>query len=172
MKLLQQWPWNALFLKLYIIVPIAISLLFTGLFYPLYHAYTFIILLLIPCGLFFYFLLSPVKKQVDTLLTCISAQNGEAVESLLLINKKQSPGIVILRDNVIILIPVDGRRRKLPLTDIKSVITSTRLANKQLISKTVFTLITQKDSQYVFAVSRSIGTRWSARLLDDTRNTI
>ena len=172
MKLFEQWPWNALFLKLYVIAPIAISLLLTGLFYPLYHTYTFIILLIIPCGLFIYFSFSPINKQINTLLACISAQNGEAVEALLLINEKQSPGIAILRDDVIILIPVDSRRRKLPLADIKNIIANTRLPDKQLISKTVFTLTTQKDSQYIFAVSRSIGTRWSVKLKNDSRNTI
>ena len=172
MKLFEQWPWNTLFLKLYIIAPIAISLLLTGLFYPLYQAYTFFILLIIPCGLVIYLSFSPISKQINTLLACISAQNGEAVEALLLINKKQSPGIAILRDNAIILIPVDGRRRKLPLADIKSVITTRRLPNKQLIKKMVFTLTTRKDSQYIFAVSQSIGTKWSVRLSDDSRNTI
>ena len=165
MKFLEQWPWNGLFLKLYIIAPIAISLLFTGLFYTHYHLHTLIILLTIPCGLIIYLLFSPIKKQIDILLGCISAQNGETAEALLLIDQKISPGIVILRDRVIILIPINGRRRKLQLTDIKNITTNTRLANKHLVSKTVFTLETQQSRQYMFAVARSTGTRWSKKLL-------
>jgi len=165
MKFPEQWPWNGLFLKLYIIAPIAISLLLTGLLYQHYHLYTLIILLSIPCGLIVYLLFSPVKKQIDILLGCISAQNGESAEALLVIDQKQSPGIVILRDKVIILIPIDGRRRKLQLTDVKNITTTTQLANKYLISKTVFTLETQQSHQYIFAVARSTGTRWSKKLL-------
>jgi len=168
-RLFEQWPWHPLFLKLYIFAPVTLSLLLTGFIYPYYHYYSFITLIIIPVGIFIHHLQSTIAEKIKTLLGCISAQNGQAVEALLIIDNKQSPGIVILRDTMIILIPIDGRRKKLLFTDIKNVATTYNLANTLLFSKTVFMLETQKSSQYIFAVSRSTGTQWSEKLINDAR---
>ena len=171
-KLLEKWPWDRTVLKLYIIFPILTSLLLIGLLYPDYGNYSLAVLLTIPTGLTLYFRFAPICKQINTLLGCISAQNGEAIAARLVINKTTSPGIVILRKDVIILIPVTGRRRKLQLSDIRKMEQTYHLPDKRLISKTVFIMETQTTSQYTFAVPRSTGNRWSNKFPNVTRNAI
>lgn len=165
MKLFEKWPWDSLLLKSYIIAPVILSPLTIYQFYSNYH-YSLLILATIPAGLFLYIHFLKINKMMDTLLQCKSAKNGEAVAARLMFNENQSPGIAILRNDVIILIPVKGRRRKLPLSGIKHIEQSTGL------SKTVITLETENSSQYTLKINHSIARKWLKKLTNATGHII
>jgi len=164
MQLREQWPWNKSYLKLYIALPTITAIVLSSSLYSKLGLNSFYFLLFIPVGAVFWFIYSAIEKKVNVLLGCISAQNGEAVESLLVIGNTQSPGIAILRDDVLILIPVVGRRRKYKLENVLSVKQSHWLPGKFVWGKTAFHLQTSGSTKIAFAVSESVGKRWYNQL--------
>ena len=166
MQLREQWPWNKNYLNLYIALPTTIALVFSTLLYSEYGVNSFYFLLFIPAGAVFWFIYAAVGKKVTILMGCKSAQNGEAVESLLVIGDKQSPGIAILRTDVLILIPIIGRRRKYKLENIVSVKKSHWLPGKFVWGKIAFHLQTSGTTRIAFAVSESVGKRWYDQLAE------
>ena len=163
MKLRDQWPWSKGFLKLYLALPAIIAILFSVSLYSKQGLSSFYFLLFIPVGVVFWLNYAAIGKKVAVLMNCKSAQNGEAVESLLVIGNKQSPGIAILRSDVLILIPVTGRRRKYKLENILSVKHSHCLPGKFIWEKTVFHLQTS-GTAIAFAIPESVAKRWYGQL--------
>ena len=164
MQLREQWPWNKDFLKLYIALPAITAIVFSASLYSEHGLNSLYFLLFIPAGAIFWFIYAAVGKKVAVLMGCKSAQNGEAVESLLVIGNKQSPGIAILRTDALILIPVIGRRRKYKLENILSVKQNRWLPGKFVWGKIAFHLQTSGSTTIAFAVSESVGKRWYGQL--------
>ncbi len=168
MQFREQWLWNKLFLKLYIALPAITAIALIPNLYPEYGLKSFYFLLFIPTGTALWFIYTNIGKKVTILMKCKSAQNGEAVESLLVIGKKQSPGIAILREDVLILIPIIGRRRKYKLESIRSIKKDHWLPGKFLWGKMVFHLQTSSATTIAFAVPESVGKRWYEQLTKQT----
>lgn len=168
MQLRDQWLWEQYFLNLYIVVPALICIFFIGILYPDIDSHSFYFILFIPMGIATRYFFSNIAKKVDILMHCKSAKNGEAVAGLVIVNQKKSPGIVILRDDVIILIPVNGRRRKYKLMNIISIKKAHTLSGCFMWGKIAFFLETSGSTDITFAVPVSVGNRWYTQL---TRNT-
>jgi hypothetical protein len=164
MPLRDQWSWNDNYLKLYLVLPAIIAIVLSAILYPSQGLYSLYFLLFIPTGVVFWFIYAAVGKKVSVLMSCKSALNGEAVESLLVIGKIQSPGIAILRPDVLILIPIVGRRRKYKLENILSIKQSNWLPGKFVWGKTAFHLQTTGTTKIAFAVSESVGELWCSKL--------
>ncbi|MCW9014073.1 MAG: hypothetical protein OQL06_09845 [Gammaproteobacteria bacterium] len=162
----QQWPWNKIYLRLYLILFSLLAIIFTVALYPSLGLNALYFLLGIPTGFFIRLHHARTGSKVNTLMNCKSAQNGEVVESLLSIGQHQSPGVAILRDDVLILIPIVGRRRKIQLNNINSVKQSSWLAGKYLWGKTALLLETNSSTQLALALPRTIATRWQQQITD------
>lgn len=160
----EQWPWNQSYLKLFLALPAIIGISITFILFPDFGNHALYFLMISFAGVFFYFIYSVVGKKVKILLNCKSAKNGEAVESLLVIGHKQSPGIAILRDDVLILIPIIGRRRKLPLKNITAIKCSRWLPGKFVWGKTAFHLETLNKTPLAFAIAKPVALRWFSKL--------
>lgn len=160
-QLRNQWPWNPSYLQLYWLLPLVMSLLLVWIFFNRFQLYASLFLLLIPLGLLIHTLYSSIERSVDILRHCKSAQNGEVADSMIMIGQQPSPGVAILRDTALVLIPIKGRRRKLQLADIASVQESNRLAGKLIWGKHVFYLTTHHGKSLSFAIAETIGKRWS-----------
>ncbi len=166
-QLRNQWPWNPTYLQLYRLLPLFMSLLLVLIFFNQLQLYASLFLLLIPIGVLLHTIYSSVERRVDVLRHCKSAQNGEVADSMMMLGQQPSPGVAILRDTVLVLIPIEGRRRKLQLADIASVQESHKLAGKFVWGKHIFQLTTQHGKTLTFAVAKTIGNRWSKVLNHD-----
>ena len=168
MNIFETWPWGKLSLKLYIVIPVLFCGLLFLLFYPLDSIFITLSLLSLSAGIILFFKNFHIRQKINTLLNCKSAQNGTVTETLISINNKFSPGIAIVRQTVIILIPITGRRRKLQLSNICKISTSIKLQHRIFNSKTSITLETDKASQYTFIIPKSITNQWLEQLLNAT----
>lgn len=125
-------------------------------------------------GLFILFFLIPIlifidryqktNKLVGVLKGCISAQNGEVVAGLLCFKNKSIPGIAILRNDVIILIPVFGRRHKIFFDKLKTIKEVNKMPGEWLLAKRVFKIEFETKPSVLFAVPGSVGKRWAVIL--------
>ena len=163
-QLRNQWPWNPTYLQLYRLLPLFMSLLLVLIFFNQCQFYASLFLLLIPMGVLLHTIYSSIARRVDVLHHCKSAQNGEVADSMIILGPQPSPGVAILRDTVLVLIPIKGRRRKLQLADITAVDETHGLAGKFIWGKHVFRLSTQHGKSLSFAVSETIAKRWSETL--------
>jgi hypothetical protein len=153
------WIWESAIYFAFIFV--AIILLASLYFFPQFNfASLFILVFLIPTFIFFNHY-QKINKMIGVLKGCISAQNGEVVASLLYFRNKAIPGIAILRDNVIILIPIFGRRHKIFFDKFKSVKEVNKMPGKWLLDKHVFNIEFETKPPVLFAVPDSVGKRWA-----------
>jgi len=77
------------------------------------------------------------------------------------IGKIHSPGLVILRNSELDLVPIVGERRTLSLTDTKLVGEGRWLPGKYVWGKRAFTFNANASHPLAFAVAESVGARWS-----------
>jgi len=153
------WIWESAVYFVFIFV--VIILLATLCFFQQFNfASLFILVLLVPVFIFFN-RYQKINKMVGVLKGCISAQNGEVVASLLYFRNKALPGIAILRDDVIILIPIFGRRHKIFFDKFKSVKEVNKIPGKWLPGKRVFNIEFETKPPVLFAVPDSVGKRWA-----------
>lgn len=162
--LLKQWPWSTS-------VICSFSLLFIiawgGLSFYLWCLFSFSsiysLVLLIPL-LVYIFYFRRVNKMISTLKGCISAQNGEVEEGYVCLHGKCSPGITIMRDNLFILIPVNGQRTKVFFEKITVVNETKSMALKCLGAKRLFQVEVGQNRSVSFSVKDSVAKRWSVLL--------
>ncbi len=153
------WIWESAVYFVFIFV--VIILLATLYFFPRFNfASLFILVFLVPAFIFFNHY-QRISKMVGVLKGCISAQNGEVVASLLYFRNKALPGIAILREDVIILIPVFGRRHKIFFDKFKSIKETNKVPGKWLLGKRVFNIEFETKPSVLFAVPGSVGKRWT-----------
>ena len=161
-----KWVWESV--VYYVLIFVAL-IFFTGihLFSQFNYYALFILLLFIPVLIFFY-RQQKTNKLVEVLKGCISAQNGEVVASLLYFKNKSIPGIAILRDDVIILIPIFGRRHKIFFDKLKSIKEVNNMPGEWLLGKRVFNIEFETKPSVLFAVPESAGKRWGLVFQDLT----
>ena len=153
-----KWIWESV---VYYVLIFVVLIFLAGLYLFSqfnFHA-LFILLLLIPV-LFLFVRYQKINKLVEVLKGCISAQNGEVVTSLLCFKSKSIPGIAILRDDVIILIPVFGRRHKIFFDKLKTIKEVNNMPGEWLLGKRVFNIEFEEKPSVLFAVPESVGKRW------------
>lgn len=162
-----QWPWSNSVLLLYLLVSASLAVFLALILFPLIGVLSLFSLLIFATGLLLWRSYTRINQQVRVLLDCKSAQNGEVTESLLMIGQEQSPGVAILREDVLILIPTRGRRRKLPLEKIQAIDLSGSLGGKYLWGKTGLRLTTDSSTPLAFALPKTMAVRWFEKM---TRN--
>jgi len=99
--------------------------------------------------------------MVGVLKGCISAQKGEVVASLIYFRKKGLPGVAILRDDVIILIPIFGRRHKIFFDKLKSIEEIKKMPGQWLLGKHIFNIEFETKPSVLFAIPESVAKRWA-----------
>ena len=161
-KISEKWPWNGEFLRLFLLMPSVVGITATLSLFPLYGFYALWFLTGIPIGILLYFIYGHVGQRVGRLKLELQDKGGQMAEGLLVIGKIQSPGIVVLRDREVELIPIVGERCRLLLSDIKSVGEGHWLPGKYVWGKRVFTLDASILNPLAFAVPESIGAQWSS----------
>ena len=91
---------------------------------------------------------------------------GEKAESLMVINRIQSPGMAILDDTGLTLVPLVGKTISIAFGDIEYAKETAWLPGKKLIYKKAFHLGVRPYSRLAFAVTEDVFQRWRIRLKD------
>ena len=120
-SIFQKWFWDPrplrIIVAIFILIPSALALVF----YFLVGARAFCILAFASIGVGAWIVLGAVGKRVQALRCSLSSEEGEPVDSLIVNGKIQSPGIALLREDELVLVPIVGERVAVPLADIRSV---------------------------------------------------
>lgn len=157
----EKWPWNAEFLRVFLIVPSLIGIAAAAAFYASagVHALWFLSGILV--GVIILLIYGTVGKRVIRLKDEYIDDPGEVVEGLLVIGRIESPGIVILRDNELVLIPIVGDGCTILLNELEVLKEGRMLPGKYVWGKRAFILKTHLQKRLAFAVGETIGERWS-----------
>ena len=172
-RLSEEWAWNLdlrfwlLFVPVGVVLSLPLLLLTPPGESPLYvlagsAALGFSICL--PLGLVY----GVVGRKVQALKRSIAPEGGEMTESLMVLGRIQSPGVVVMKDDGIVLVPLVGRRQAVSFADIQSVREVSWLNGKKLFRKRGFYLKTSDPRIIGFAVPPSVGLRWAPKLAGAT----
>ncbi len=160
----EQWPWNDGYLRAFTLVPAVLGLGATVILFPIYGAYALWFSTVIPFGLVFRGIYGVVGSKMDALRRDVGMHDGEAFESLMVIGRVQSPGIAILDDSQLTLIPIVGKRRTIWLANVTVLREGRWLPGKYVWGKWAFILSTPQNKRLAFAVAESVGRRWARAL--------
>ena len=161
-KLSEKWPWNGEFLRLALLGPAIIGITATVALFPFAGMQSLWFLTAIGVGIVLNAVYGSVGRRVENLKNDLQGDAGELAEALIVIGKIHSPGVVILRDAEIELVPIVGERRTIKLAEVDSIGEGRWLPGKYVWGKRAFTLNASIWKPLAFAVPESIGSRWSA----------
>ena len=162
--LFERWPWDQQRLLTVTTLMAFVIVLMIFILFQRYGVYALFTLFTTPTIIIYFIKNNRIRKKVAVLKSCKSAQNGEVVDSMLLFNRRPSPGVAIMRENEMVLIPIDGRRRKLQLPKVISIQSGNSLPGIFLLKKTVITLEMDNTHTLRFIVPFSTGRRWTQQL--------
>ena len=160
-RLREQWPWNDGFLKLMLIVPSLIGIAAAVVTYPSGGVHALWFLAGIPIAVLLRLMYGAVGKRIRQLKSEYRDDPGEVVEGLLVIGKIQSPGLAILRDNELMLVPMAGKACTIPLSELKLFREGRMLPGKYVWGKRAFIFMPYLQKRIAFAIEETIGKRWS-----------
>ena len=163
-KLRDKWLWNKEILSIGISVPIILSILLAIFLYPVLSdsslfAFSFSII-----GILIGIIYGYVGKRVNSLKVRYSNTGGKLSESLVVIGRIQSPGIVIFKENEIMLIPIAGKTRTIKLNEIRFLRCVNYFNGKTLIWKKWIVL--SVSPRLGFAVPKTVAKRWMDKITD------
>ena len=138
-KISEKWPWNGEFLRLFLLLPSAIGITTTIATIPFGGIHALWFLTAILAGVMFYLVYGNVGRRVDALKTKFVDSSDEIAEALIVIGKIHSPGIVVLRNNELELVPIMGKRHTISLADTKLAGEGHWLPGKYVWGKRAFT---------------------------------
>ncbi len=115
----------------------------------------------IVAGAVFYAVDGNVGRRVEALKAEFIEIDFEIAEALIVIGKIHSPGIVVLRNSELELVPIVGERRTISLVDTKLVGEGQWLPGKYVWGKRAFTIDAAIFKPLAFAIPESIASRWS-----------
>ena len=115
-------------------------------------------------GPFLNLIYGAVGKRVEALKAALADEKGEAVECLMHNRNLQSPGIAVLREHELMLVPIVGDPVTVPLDGIRSVKEPRTLFGKGVAWKRVFVLEVDASPRLGFAVPEPVARRWRPRL--------
>jgi len=161
--LLENWSWNPAARIYFLIIPTAVSIIAAIALYFYFGEQVLWLLLAIPCGFLFFLIYGFVGNKVEKLKIEFANDPGKVVEGLLVVGKFESPGLIILRENELALIPLVGKRVIIPLNEIKILREGHLLPGKLLIGKKAFILKPYKKTRLAFAVTENVGRIFSRK---------
>ena len=163
-RLSEKWPWDPEFLRLAMIVPAVAGVSLALALFPAYGIQSLWFLLAIPTGLLIRATFGAAGERVDALRDAAAGRAGESAEGLLVIGRTECPGVVILCESELLLLPIVGHELSIPLSTVTRVREGRWLPGNFVWGKRAFHLETLGSDRVAFAVPESIGKRWSGRL--------
>ncbi len=163
-RIRDSWAWNDDFRRLFIIVPSTIGLLVTVTVWTVAGWNALWGLVAIPWGCFFWLVFGFPAKRINALREKYADDSGEITESLMQIGGIQAPGLVILRDDGLELIPIVGDPQVFPFDSLEVIKEGHALPGKYIWGKHVFYL--KADKRVAFGVPEPVGERWSKKFTE------
>jgi len=162
----EKWSWNWELIRIWLWGPGVLGLVLTVYFFSKIGMQALWFSFISAWAVMFAVVYSMVGKKVKTLLESVSPKDGEAVEILMHNGKVQSPGVAVLNDRELRLLPIVGEPILIPLKDITSLSQTDWLPGKKLFSKHGYKLtFPGYPATITFAVPPSVGNRWGFKLL-------
>jgi len=169
-KLREKWFWNRDLSVAVITISSSMIVVAILLLFPIISIHA---LWLLPALLFSFLpgiIFGIVGKKIEDLKKKYDDEKGEMEESLMVIGNIHSPGIVILQEETIILVPLAGNLLILSLENISEIKEGKWLPGKYLFGKKVFTFNYPDTGRVAFAVAETTGSRWSEYLRNFKKN--
>jgi hypothetical protein len=162
----EKWAWNWELIRIWLWGPGILGVILTAYFFPKIGVKAVWFSAISVWAVMFAAVYSAVGKKVKTLLESVPPQNGEAVEILMHNGKLQSPGVAVLNDTELHLLPIVGEPILIPLKDITSFSQTNWLPGKKLFSKHGYRLTYPgHPTTITFAVPPSVGNRWGFKFI-------
>lgn len=163
-RLREQWPWNDDFLRLMLIAPSLVGIVAAAATYSSGGVQALWFLTGIPIGILFRLIYGIVGNSVKRLKSEYRNDPGEVAEGLLVIGKIQSPGLAILREKELALVPIAGDACTIPLNELKILKQGHMLPGKYVWGKWAFIFEPYMNTRIAFAIEETMGKRWSHSL--------
>ena len=157
----EKWLWNAEYLRILLIVPSLIGIVAATVVYASVGVHSLWFLSSIAVGVLLCLIYGVVGKRITRLKVEYMEDPGEVAEGLLVIGRMQSPGLVILRSNELVLVPIVGDGCTIPLDELEVLKEGRMLPGKYVWGKRAFILKSPSQKRLAFAVGETIGDRWS-----------
>ena len=163
----EKWAWNWEMIRLWLWGPGILGVVLAVWYFPEMGVKAVWFSAISAWGICFAAVYSAVGKKVRIILESVSENDGEAVETLMHDGKFQSPGVAVLNDSELRLLPIVGKPILIPLKDITSISQTNWLPGKKLFSKHGYKLVYLGHPATIhFAVSPSVGNRWGFKLIN------
>ena len=159
----EQWPWNPVFLRLFLLAPSVVGIVLAAATYPVGGLQAMWFLLGIPIGIGLRMMFGTAGHKVQLLRQKYKDDPGEVEESLMAIGNTESPGLAILRDSELELVPIVGTGVTIPLDKLRVFKEGRMLPGKYVWGKRAFILSPFKLKRVSFAIAESKAHGWSAR---------
>ncbi len=156
-----KWPWNAEALRAILLIPLLVGIVLAATLYPLAGVNSLWFLSAVVAGVVFRLMYGVVGKKVNKLKSEYMGDPGEIVEGLLVVGIIQAPGIAILRNDELVLVPIMGEGYTIPLNELEVFKEGHMLPGKYVWGKRAFILKPHLKKRLAFAVEESIGEHWS-----------
>ena len=163
------WLWNPELLKPVVIFSILITLIAIIICIPIIGQESLYLLFFGLIGPLLGLTYGIVGKKVRALKNSLSTETGYIEESLIVINKTQSPGIAILSKQKLRLIPIVGKEVSFDIDKIKSIRKTHSFNGKSLIWKSWLVLST--NPRLGFALPESVTEKWFRSIKRYTKKT-
>ncbi len=158
MRKRDMWLWNPGLLGPVIIISTVGTLLVVAMGYISFGHQALYFLFMGLIGPFICLIFGVVGKKVTALKERLSAEEGIKEESLIVIGGIQSPGIVILTDNTLRIVPIVGKEKSIDRAGIESIKIVRFFNGKSLVWKKWLVLSTKP--RLGFALPESTAEEW------------
>ncbi len=165
-RLRDQWLWSRTFVQVFLLTPVAVTLVVVACLYPVLGRLALLFLLLVLLGPLLGVIWGVMGSKVRTLKESFADEEGEVAESLIVNGRLQSPGVAVLTPTELILAPVVGETRRIKLDEIRSV-RLTRLFNGKTMPWKRW-LVLSTSPPLGFALPEATACRWSAKLQEQS----
>ena len=157
-RLRDKWFWNAELLRPVVIVPTLAILIAVAAGYRAMGPSALLWLSAGIAPIIIGLIYGVVGSKVRALKASLSAEEGEIEESLIVVGYVQSPGVAILTDQTLRLIPIVGKEVSVNLQEIESVRETAFFNGKSMICKRW--LVLSAKPRLGFALPTSTANRW------------
>ena len=163
------WLWNPGLLRPVVVLSTAATLVAVTACYPFMGSEACYLLFAGMAGPIIGLVYGVVGRKVRSLKASVSSEEGDIEESLIVIDKLQSPGIALLSDRRLRLIPIVGKELSLDLGEIESVREVHFFNGKSLIWKKW--LVLSEKPRLGFALPEPVARRWLSAISGGGRGT-
>lgn len=167
MRFRDKFMWHPDVLKFTMACPTVLALILALALYLCQGTYSITLILVAGMGFLFLAIFGFVGWKVAALRKKIAHEPGEKSDCLMVNGTIQSPGIAVLRDKELLLIPIVGKAVTLPFSDILSIQKSSCFNGKLLIFKKGLWLEVPDKKRMGFAVPTRLAERWTDRIMGD-----